>query len=424
MSQRDTAIHLVAGGLAGTAGAVVTCPLEVVKTRLQSSKGVGIPQPPSQSGTVSTRRVCSKIPKHQEAKWGYRRTMGAMFAYSKQADRMLMSYNYQVQQCARAGHARTTSRMSLIQCIRHIVQTEGPRALFKGLGPNLVGVAPSRAIYFCTYSQAKAILNQHIPPDTPIVHLSAASAAGFMSCTMTNPIWFVKTRLQLDGQNITALQCIKRIYAKTGIKGFYKGITASYMGISETVVHFVLYEGVKARLIAARSDGVPSDTRSPRDFVEFMGAGAFSKTGIKGFYKGITASYMGISETVVHFVLYEGVKARLIAARSDGVPSDTRSPRDFVEFMGAGAFSKTVASCIAYPHEVARTRLREEGDKYRKFWQTLHTVWVEEGYRGVYRGLGTQLVRQIPNTAIMMSTYEAVVYLLTTHFNSSFYENT
>lgn len=61
---------------------------------------------------------------------------------------------------------------------RHIVQTEGTKALFKGLGPNIVGVAPSRAIYFCTYSQAKAILNQNIAPDTPIVHLSAASAAG------------------------------------------------------------------------------------------------------------------------------------------------------------------------------------------------------------------------------------------------------
>lgn len=73
--------------------------------------------------------------------------------------------------------------------------------------------------------------------------------------------------------------------------------------------------------------------------------------GIRGFYKGITASYMGISETVVHFVLYEGVKARLMAARTlDGVPSDQRSPKDFLEFMAAGAFSKTVASCIAYPH--------------------------------------------------------------------------
>lgn len=54
----------------------------------------------------------------QEAKWGYRRTMGAMFAYSNQADRMLMSYNCQVQQYARSGHARANSRMSLIQCIR------------------------------------------------------------------------------------------------------------------------------------------------------------------------------------------------------------------------------------------------------------------------------------------------------------------
>ncbi|XP_037973214.1 mitochondrial carrier protein Rim2 isoform X3 [Plutella xylostella] len=296
----------------------------------------------------------------QEAKWGYRRTMGALFAYSTQADRMLMSYNCQVQPCARGSYARPPSRMSLIQCIRHIVQTEGPKALFKGLGPNIVGVAPSRAIYFCTYSQAKAILNQNIAPDTPIVHLSAASAAGFVSCTMTNPIWFIKTRLQLDGQNVTTMQCIKRIYAKTGIKGFYKGITASYMGISETVVHFVLYEGVKARLVAARSQA----------------------------------------------------------------PSDTKSPRDFAEFMLAGAFSKTVASCIAYPHEVARTRLREEGDKYRRFWQTLRTVWLEEGPRGVYRGLGTQLVRQIPNTAIMMSTYEAVVYVLTNHFNNQCYENT
>ena len=62
--------------------------------------------------------------------------------------------------------------------------------------------------------------------------------------------------------------------------------------------------------------------------------------------------------------------------------------------------------------EVARTRLREEGSKYRSFWQTLGLVAKEEGYRGVYRGLGTQLIRQIPNTAIMMSTYEAAVYLL------------
>lgn len=73
--------------------------------------------------------------------------------------------------------------------------------------------------------------------------------------------------------------------------------------------------------------------------------------------------------------------------------------------------------------EVARTRLREEGSKYRTFWQTLSTVFHEEGYRGLYRGLATQLVRQIPNTAIMMATYEAVVYILSSYWaENDFYE--
>lgn len=62
--------------------------------------------------------------------------------------------------------------------------------------------------------------------------------------------------------------------------------------------------------------------------------------------------------------------------------------------------------------EVIRTRLREEGSKYRSFFHTLLTVPKEEGYRALYRGLTTHLVRQIPNTAIMMCTYEVVVYLL------------
>jgi len=82
------------------------------------------------------------------------------------------------------------------------------------------------------------------------------------------------------------------------------------------------------------------------------------------------------------------------------------------DYMVAGAISKTIACCLAYPHEVARTRLREENSRYRGFFQTLHTVFQEEGHRGLYRGLGAQLVRQIPNMAIMMTTYEATVYVL------------
>lgn len=76
---------------------------------------------------------------------------------------------------------------------------------------------------------------------------------------------------------------------------------------------------------------------------------------------------------------------------------------------------------MSYVIEVAHTRLREEGNKYKGFWQTLRLVYKEEGHRGLYRGLATQLIRQIPNTAIMMATYEAVVYILTSYCDNNFY---
>ncbi|KAA0186641.1 hypothetical protein HAZT_HAZT012186 [Hyalella azteca] len=180
--------------------------------------------------------------------------------------------------------------------------------------------------------------------------------AGFTSCTATNPIWFVKTRVQLDSNKVghkkSTLGTIREIYHSKGVLGFYKGLTASYYGISETVIHFVIYEFVKAKFQERRQSN-----------------------------------------------------------------PDVRSTRDFFEFMCAGAMSKTIASSLCYPHEVARTRLRECGVKYHGFWQTLGLVLREEGYHGLYRGLTTQLIRQIPNTAIMMATYEAVVYVLTRYMD-------
>lgn len=113
---------------------------------------------------------------------------------------------------------------------------------------------------------------------------------------------------------------------------------------------------------------------------------------------------------MINFVLYEYLKKTLQRWRE--TRPDSSVGDQALDCMVAGAVSKTVACCLAYPHEVARTRLREENSRYRGFFHTLCTVFREEGHRGLYRGLGTQLVRQIPNMAIMMTTYEATVYLL------------
>lgn len=348
--ERDTLIHLIAGGFAGTIGAIVTCPLEVVKTRLQSSSSRFYPSPIFDAVNNKTN------------------TNGSHFkgtSHKRDMCTSILQKRAQILTISQCGMSSSSQSVSIWQCLKYIVNTEGSKALFKGLGPNIVGVAPSRAIYFCAYSQTKASLSniQNLSSDSPIVHILSASCAGFAASTATNPIWFIKTRLQLDYDSkskMSVMECMRKIYQTSGILGFYKGITASYFGISETVIHFVIYEAIKAKINNLRQ---------------------------------------------TH-------------------PTDGKTSRDFIEFMGAGAVSKTIASCVAYPHEVARTRLREEGNKYRSFWQTLFLVWREEGKAGLYRGLATQLVRQIPNTAIVMSCYECVVYVLTRHFNNEFYDAT
>ena len=70
----------------------------------------------------------------------------------------------------------------ILSCLRHIMEAEGMRALFKGLGPTLVGVAPSRALYFSVYAKAKYTLNRSgiVSPDSKFVHIGAACSAGML----------------------------------------------------------------------------------------------------------------------------------------------------------------------------------------------------------------------------------------------------
>ena len=71
--------------------------------------------------------------------------------------------------------------------------------------------------------------------------------------------------------------------------------------------------------------------------------------GIRAFWKGVTASYWGISETMIHFVIYEYLKKQL-AIMQNKKKNDDKTYFDFICFMLCGACSKTCATIVAYPH--------------------------------------------------------------------------
>ncbi|KAL1746779.1 mitochondrial carrier domain-containing protein [Schizophyllum fasciatum] len=304
--------HFVAGGLGGMCGAIVTSPFDVVKTRLQSSLfhehvNVG-------GGTL------------------------ALGTAPRAAQRGLL-WNF-----VETGHI-----------LRDIYVNESPRALFRGLGPTLVGVIPARSINFFAYGNGKQIIAHHFNngQESSWVHLSAAAIAGIATGTATNPIWVVKTRLQLmqnQGRESGSfasgsLRMIARIFREEGIRGFYKGLSASYLGVTEGTIQWVLYERLKA--LSQSVDG-----------------------------RGGAGEWMGM--------------------------------------LASAGTAKCVASLITYPHEVVRTRLRqpvpENGiPKYTGLLQTFKLVVKEEGVRRLYGGLSAHLMRVVPNAAVMYSIYEGIL---------------
>lgn len=121
--------------------------------------------------------------------------------------------------------------------LKGIYVNEGLPALWRGMGATIVGVMPSRAIYFSTYSKTKQMLTRlNDGREGSLIHLSSAVAAGVATATATNPIWMVKTRMQLQtsapGTHAyrNSLHCLQVLLKTEGIRGLYKGLTASYLG--------------------------------------------------------------------------------------------------------------------------------------------------------------------------------------------------
>lgn len=380
--------HSAAGSLGGMTGAIVTSPFDVVKTRLQSDmfkhhnislKGKEKATLAS-AGTPSTNAAVAAVARHQRGG-----VSGAMWQFVDTAG-----------------------------LIRRIGVEEGWRALFKGLGPTLVGIIPARAINFYFYPTTKAYLARTFPnapvseagqtsEDSPVVHLGAAVVAGIMTATGTNPIWVVKTRLQLSAR--------KKHISPT----FYSPTSTSTPSTSP------LPRPIAASAAALASSTSPSTRSATTSTATPKAANAISTTlhifrteGIRGLYRGLSASYLGVSEGVIQWVVYERLK-RLARPTQ---PGETQSAASFVgSVVGASAGAKGIASLITYPHEVIRTRLRQpaprgQPKKYTGLVQTLKLVMREEGAAALYGGLTAHMLRVIPNAAVLFGIYELVAMRL------------
>eukprot|EP01138_Halocafeteria_seosinensis_P009209 gb/GECG01009411.1/.p1 GENE.gb/GECG01009411.1/~~gb/GECG01009411.1/.p1 ORF type:complete len:311 (+),score=29.47 gb/GECG01009411.1/:1-933(+) len=275
----------------------------------------------------------------------------------------LIKVRYQVHGSSSAS--RSGKYKSIWQTIRTIIREETLRGMYKGVTPALMGAGSSWGLYFLFYEQSKArYARRHIRPDdsqqsleepkkvlTPGEYMLAAWEGGSFTVLFTNPIWLIKTRLQLQESSTPT-------YSKSGKQ------IIPYTSLHKTI-----------RLI-------------------------YKEEGFRGFYRGCVPALVLTSHGVIQFSLYEQLKQKA---------PKLMSAEGSAAYFVIGAFSKVIATTATYPLQVIKSRLQQrftEERAYRGPLDCATKIVRTEGWLALYSGFVPNLLRTVPASAITLLAYE------------------
>lgn len=242
----------------------------------------------------------------------------------------------------------------IINGISTIFKHEGITGLYRGAIPSTIGAGTSWGLYFWFYTALKAFKQDGDvnSPLTPGQHMIAATQAGALTIVLTNPIWVSKTRLCLQSRAPSQVE--------------------QYSGMVDTLVKLYKAEG------------------------------------LQGWYRGIFPGLLGVSHGAIQFMAYEEMKN----SYNKHYDMPITSKLGVVEYLVFAAVSKFVAVSITYPYQVVRARLQNQFYSYKGNVDCVKKTWQNEGWRGFYKGLGTNLLRVVPATMLTFVVYENTSYYL------------
>ncbi|GAB5372141.1 hypothetical protein AAMO2058_001640100 [Amorphochlora amoebiformis] len=121
-----------------------------------------------------------------------------------------------------------------------ITTEEGVMALYKGLPPALLGVAPFAGIKFGTYEILKTAISRFLQKEEKDLHASyrllAGGGSGVVAVTVVYPFEVVRRRMQAERgstrSQLSVLKALRTIMMREGIvNGLYRGLSLNYLKI-------------------------------------------------------------------------------------------------------------------------------------------------------------------------------------------------
>ena len=149
---------------------------------------------------------------------------------------------------------------SFSKTFRRVIRHEGVLGLYQGISPAVLGSSASWGGYFFLYEGMKrkytSYKRHHYPVDDDVQlgameNFAAACSAGALMVLCTNPIWLVKTRMQLQMRGVTL-----PLDSKVEVKAPYKSMRDAFQTIIREEGPFALYKGSLPALLLVSHGGV------------------------------------------------------------------------------------------------------------------------------------------------------------------------
>jgi solute carrier family 25 folate transporter 32 len=199
----------------------------------------------------------------------------------------------------------------------------------------MLGAGLSWGGYFYFYEHAKQRwVNNSSRDGEPLpgalAWMAASVEAGTIMVALTNPIWLVKTRLQLQLHQAADQATAASASAATASKATPGGAAA-------------------AAPLAPPAPALASPGAAParRPYTGFADAVAtiVREEGVLALYKGSIPALLLVSHGAAQFVVYEALKGEFANQKNNAAPGT-------VAVLGMGAAAKIVASVATYPFQV------------------------------------------------------------------------
>lgn len=143
---------------------------------------------------------------------------------------------------------------TLQQVFIKIWYEEGPRTLYRGYLPTVLGVVPYAGVSFFTYDTLKRKYMEYTGSTSkqagPVASLAFGAIAGLLGQSSSYPLDIVRRRMQtspISGtQYKTILETLKKIYRDEGIRGgFFKGLSMNWVkGPVAVGISFATYDSI------------------------------------------------------------------------------------------------------------------------------------------------------------------------------------